>query len=90
MKKIIGGSVLSIVSIILFLNIHNTAVKIMGDMTSWDTDLGKYLTAINETGGTAVLKWSVILLIFSITIIFIGCFEDNIKIMFDIIKRKFK
>jgi len=90
MKKIIGGGLLCIVSVILFLTAHNNAVKVIPDMTSWLIEVGKYKTALEETGGIVIFKWSIRLLLLSILIILVGCFEDDIRYVVKKLKRRYR
>lgn len=90
MKKIIAGGFMMLVGTFLFLTAHILAVLQMPKMDRWITSLGKYGTAVSNTGGQTSMTIATILGLIGFILLIWGSVFENLKkssISFDQHKR---
>lgn len=82
MKKILSGISFLFFGLTLYITAHIQAVNYLPLVTSWNTDKGKYWSALDETHGIQLTYFGITFCVLGTILILIGCFEDQIKKIF--------
>lgn len=79
MRKVVGGIGMMFIGVILYVVMHQNAVNYMPQVTRWETAVGKFNTALHETGGMTATRIGIGFMVVGLLLFLYGAFEDTLR-----------